>query len=309
MKITVIGAAGTLGSCSAFYIGVNKLADKLVMIDPWEGMLKAHWMDLTNALARLDVSVIRGSYKDMAGSDIVVITSAAPAVVVKSRADLLPANFAIVKENAENIRKYCPDAITILETNPVDGLNYAMYLMSSKKDRRKNIGYCINDTVRFRRWSAEKLGVKVSQVQGIAIGEHGDNQVMLFSTLTVDGKPVKVDADFKSSLRGMPAKNLQEMETVVPKRTHGWTSAIGTVDYIKAIKNNTREVMPCNVLLQGEYGYTNTTCGVPVVLGKNGVEEIKVLKLNADEQEGLTKSMLAVKPQMQYVEQQLGIKN
>jgi malate dehydrogenase len=308
MKITIIGAAGTLGSCSAFYIGVNKLADEIVLIDPWEGMLKAHCMDLSASLSKLDVSVRRGGYEDMAGSEIVVVASAAPDKGVNSSAGRLPGNFAIVKENAENIQKYSPEAIVITETNPVDGLNYAMYLMSAKKDRRKYIGYCFNDTVRFRHWSAQELGVKVSRVGGLTMGEHGINQVFLFSTLTVDGNPVNVNEEFKSKLREMPTKNQEEMERLNPKRTYGWMSSMGTVDIIKAIRNDTRQVLPCNAVLQGEYGFRNTTCGVPAVIGKNGIEEIRILKLFADEQEGLKNSIQAVSSQMRYAEEQLNIK-
>jgi malate dehydrogenase len=307
MKITIIGAAGTLGSCAAFYIGVNQLADEILLLGHRESPLKGQWMDLTAAFSRLDVQVSRGGYEDMKGSDIVVIDSSAASEVVKSRADLLPRNFAILKENAENIRKYCPDAIVITETNPIDGLNYAVYLMSSHRDRRKYIGYSLNDTFRFRQWSAQLLGVRGSQVQGMVMVEHGDSQVMLFSTLTVSGRPVVVDEAFKADLRAMPVKNLQQMESVTPKRTQGWISAVGTVDIIKAIKNNTREIIPCNVLLEGEYGYRDTTCGVPAVIGKNGVEEIKILKLNADEQEGLQRSIQALSPQMRFVEQQLAV--
>jgi malate dehydrogenase len=308
MKITIIGAAGTLGSCAAFYIGVNKLADEIVMIDPWEGMLKAQWMDLHPALSRLDVLVTRGVYPDMRGSSIVVVTSAAPAGNVQSMVDRLPGNLAILKENAENIRRYSPDAIVITETNPVDALNYAMYLMSARRDQPKYVGYCLNDTYRFRYWAAQALGVKVSRVEGMVMGEHGVNQVLLFSTLKVDGRPVKVDEAFKRKLLELPAKNQQEMESLDPKRTYGWMSSMGTVEIIRAIENNTREVIPCNVLLQGEYGYRNTTCGVPAVIGHRGVEEIPILDLAADETEGLRKSIQAVSPQMRYVEEQLGIK-
>jgi len=154
-EISVIGAAGTLGSCATFNIAVHKLADEIIMIDPWESMLKAHWMDIATAASEQNVVVRRGTYLDMTGSDIVVITSGAPSGIISSRSELLSSNLPIIKQNAENIKKYCPEAIVITETNPVDPLNYAVYLTNGKKDRRKYIGYSLNDSIRFRMWVAE----------------------------------------------------------------------------------------------------------------------------------------------------------
>ena len=166
MKVTIIGGAGTLGSCAAFNIAVQKLADEILLIDPWENMLKAHWMDLTTAAAGQDISVHRGSFEDMTGSDVIVITSGAPSGVTSSRSELITGNLPIIKDNAEKIREFCPEAIVITETNPVDSLNYAAYLVNRNAGRRKFIGYTLNDTIRFRMWAAEALGVKPSRVQG-----------------------------------------------------------------------------------------------------------------------------------------------
>ena len=193
MKVSIIGAAGTLGSCAAFIIAVQKLADEILLIDPWENMLKAHWMDLTTAAAGQDVSVRRGTFEDISGSDIVVVTAGAPSGVISSRSELITGNLPIIKENAEKIREYCPDAIVITETNPVDPLNYATYLINRHAGRKKFIGYTMNDTIRFRMWTAEAMGVGPSQVQGIVVGEHGHSQVMLFSSLRVKGKSVNID--------------------------------------------------------------------------------------------------------------------
>jgi malate/lactate dehydrogenase len=187
MKIAVIGGAGTLGSCAAFTIIDRKLADELLLIDPWADMLKGHWMDLSTAASGADLAVKKGGYEDMAGSDIVIMAASAPSGAIDSRSELLPINIPIIKENSEKINRYCPEAIVIMETNPVDPLNYAMFLMSKSKDRRKFIGYSLNDTLRFRMWAAEALGVQASRVRGTVIGEHGQSQVMLFSSLRVDG--------------------------------------------------------------------------------------------------------------------------
>lgn len=126
MKITIVGAAGTLGSCSAFDILIHHLADEILLIDPWEDALKGHWMDLSSAATGMDININMGGYSDMAGTDIVIMAAGAPSGAIKSRLDLLPANLPIIRDNAKMIFSYCPEAIVIMETNPVDPLNYAM---------------------------------------------------------------------------------------------------------------------------------------------------------------------------------------
>jgi malate dehydrogenase len=303
LKITIIGAAGTLGSCAAFDIVVNKLADQLVLIDPWEDVLKGHWMDLSTAAIGQDMEIIKGQYPDMAGSDLVIMTAGAPSGAIKSRADLLPSSLPIIKDNAEMIFKYCPEAIVMTETNPVDPLNYCTYLLSPKKDRKKYIGYSINDTIRFRINAGNALGVKSSRVQGMTMGEHGNSQVLLFSSLRVDGKPVKFTEEMQKAIYDDLPNIIQRFEVLKPRRTAGWTSAVGTGFIINAIKNNTREILPCQSILMGEYGMTNTSCTVPCVIGKNGIEEIKIIDMTEDERQRVKKSYETVSPYMRQVEE------
>ncbi len=307
MKITIIGAAGTLGSCAAFNLINKKLADEILMIDPFENALKAHWLDLVTVGASLGVVVRKGSYEDMEGTDIVLMTAGAPSGAIKSRAELLPSSMPIIKTTAEKINQYCPKAIVIMETNPVDPLNYAMYLMSPDKDRRRYVGYSLNDSIRFRMWSAEALGVSATRIQGTVIGEHGHSQVMLFSTLRLDGKPVKLDEETKKRIREQPPIMLNAFESLVPRRTAGWTSAYGSAILVESIKNNTRAVIPCNTVLEGEYGLHGLSMTVPVVLGKDGIEEVRVLQLTSEEKEGLEHSAQTLEPPMRFVEDNLGI--
>jgi malate/lactate dehydrogenase len=308
VKISIAGAAGTLGSCAAFIIAIQKLADEILLIDPWENMLKAHWMDLTTAAAGQDVSVRRGTLKDLKGSDIVVMTAGAPSGVISSRSELITGNLPIIKENAEKIREYCPDAIVITETNPVDPLNYATYLINRHAGRKKFIGYTMNDTIRFKMWISEAVGTQPSHVKGVVIGEHGHSQVMLFSSLRVNGKPVKIDEATKKRIRSLPPQILHDYETLQPKRTAGWTSAVGTAAVISAIKNNTNEVIPCSAVLDGEYGCHNLSMTVPAVIGRDGIHDIKILELAKDEKAALENTVNVLSPLMQYVERFLGIK-
>jgi malate/lactate dehydrogenase len=308
MKISIIGASGTLGSCTAFNIITHRLTDEMVLLDVNAGLLNAHWMDLNIAVTGMDIAVSKGDWKDIKGSDIVINAAGAPSGVITSRSALLPSNFPIIKEAMENVNKYCPDAIVITQTNPVDGLNYAVYLLSQQRDRRKCIGYALNDTIRFRMWAAQFLGVNSSQVDGFAIGEHGESQVMLFSTLRVDGKPANVDEDTKNKILAQPPIFLHDFETNIPKRTAGWVSAVGTTAIVRAIKTNSREVIPSGTVLNGEYGYHDLSMTVPAVIGKDGIEDIKMLDLSSEEKEKLNNSVKAITPQMGFVEQQLGIK-
>jgi malate dehydrogenase len=308
MKISVIGAAGTLGSCISFNIITHKLADEIVMIDPFQDALTGHWLDLKHASTGYDINIIKGTYPDMVGSDIVVVTAGAPTGAIKQRSDLLPGSMPIIKEASDKINEFCPKAIVILETNPVDPLNYEMYLLSKDRDSRRFLGYSMNDSIRLRHWIAEAYKVPSSSVEGMVIGEHGTTQVMLFSTVKINGKTVKVDEETKKQIRGQPVTFLGIMENLKPRRTAGWLSAAGTVKVINAIKNNTGEVLPCNVIQEGEYGCKGLSMTVPVTVGKEGLRSVIKLPLASDEQEGLKNTVNALSPLMRIVEDFVGRK-
>ena len=302
MKIAIIGAAGTVGSCTAFALVSRKSAEEILMIDLFENALKGQWMDLVAVAANQGISLKKGVYEDLPGTNIVVIAVGAPVNASKSRLELLASSMPIIKTVADNINKYAPKAIMITETNPVDPLNYEMYLLSADKDRRRYIGYSLNDTLRFRMWAADALGVNATRVNGMVIGEHGNNQVMLFSTLRLDGKPVKFDLETERKIREQPSAIVSTFEALVPKRTPGWTSAYGTVAVIDAIKNDSKAVLPCNVVLEGEYGLRGISTTVPVTLGKRGIEAVQTIQLAPDEKEEFERSAQALSPHMRAVE-------
>lgn len=307
MKITIVGAAGTLGSCATFNLIVHSLADEILMIDTWENMLKAHYMDLSTAATGKDVLVRTGGYEETPGSDVIMITAGAPSGVISSRLELLPNNLPIVRDIAEKINQFCPDAVVIMAANPVGPLNYAMYLLSASQDRRRFIGYSLNDSTRFRMMAAEALGVPSRRVDGTVIGEHGGSQVMLFSSLKVDGKPVSLSEEVKQRIRAQVPIILQGYETLNPKRTAGWTSAIGLAAIVRAIGRDTGEMIPCSAVIDGEYGYRNLSMTVPAILGRGGVQGIQELELAPDEQEGLKVSVAVLKEAVDYVEKNLGM--
>jgi malate dehydrogenase len=309
LKISIIGAAGTLGSCAAFNIIIHRMANQLVLIDTWKDMLNAHYLDLKTAITWQHIDVQMGDYPDMRDSDIVLITAGAPSGKVNSRREFLPANLPVIKEIVEKINQYCPGAIIITATNPIDPLNYAVYLLSPHKDRNKIIGYSLNDTFRFRAISAELLGVRPSRVEGMVLGEHGESQVLVFSSLRKDGKMVEADEEFKRRVKEAAAGVLQQLESLNPRRATGWTSAVGMVAIIRSIINDVGEIIPCNSVVKGEYGLTDLSLTVPCVLRKEGIQRIQEIPLNEEERAGLDHSAKTLAEYMRFVEGFLGIKS
>ena len=311
MKITIIGASGNIGSSAAFYIAVQGLANEIVMIDsPRPDVLKQHVDDLTSAVSHQDVLVRAGADKDMKDSDIVINAAGrGPAGAVKSRLELLPQNIPIVQSICLNVRRYCPEAAVITVSNPVCPLNYAMYLCSGL-DRRQLIGYSANDSIRFRLLMARALGVKTSRVEAFVIGEHGDSQVPLFSSVRVDGKKVDISEEIKHQVHEQVAKvhaGLEE-QRIATGRTAAWTTAIGLAALCRAIASGAARVYPCSIVLDGEYGVRQMSMSVPVVLGKAGVRDILEWELTPDEQKALQQSIDTLTPSMRYVDEFLGMK-
>ena len=307
MKVSIIGAAGTVGSCTAFAIATQGVADELVMLDFKQNLLASHVMDIGTAATLTHNIVIRsGNDEDLAGSDVVIMTASAPYRVITSRRELLGDNLPIIQDTAKKIKRFCPDAVVITATNPIDPLNYAMYLCSGL-DRERLIGYPFNDSIRFRMMVTKALGVKSTQVEGIAIGEHGENQVLLFSSVRVDGQPVTVSEHLKQNIRQEIPNILRSYESLGTGRTAGWTSAVGLAAMVSAITRDTGQVFPCSVVLTGEYGYHGLSMGVPVILGRGGVQQILQWELALDEKEGLKRAADVLKATAQSVEGTLGL--
>jgi malate dehydrogenase len=303
MKITVIGAAGSVGAPAVFYLAAKGLADEILMIGgKRQNVLKQHAMDISTAVSAKDVVIRAGDYSDMGGSDIVINAAGAPQGLIADRMEMLPKNIELIKQIADQIKRYCPDAFVITATNPVDPLNYAMY-RAGDFDRRKLIGYSINDSFRFREMLASAYGAKVSQVDGLVIGEHGSTQVLLFSTAVIDGQKITVDEKIKADIRSEVPNILKRYEAFKAGRTAGWTCAIGLEIITRAVAEDSGAVIPCSVVLDGEYGLKGLSMSVPVKLGKNGVAEILEYELAADEQEGLKKTVETLKTAAGIVDQ------
>jgi malate/lactate dehydrogenase len=305
MKITVIGAAGSVGAPAVFYLAAKGLADEILMIGgKKQNVLKQHAMDISTAVSAKDMVIRAGDYSDMGGTDIVINAAGAPQGLIADRMEMLPKNIELIKKISDQVKQHCPEAFIVTATNPVDPLNYAMY-RAGGYDRRKLIGYSINDTFRFREMLAGAYGAKVSQVDGMVIGEHGSTQVLLFSTACINGEKVSVDEKVKANIRSEVPNILKRYEAFKAGRTAGWTCAIGLEIITRAVVEDSAAVIPCSVVLDGEYGLKGLSMSVPVKLGKGGVQEILEYELAGDEQEGLKKTVETLQSAAQVVEQNI----
>ncbi len=289
MKIAIFGAAGVVGSAAAFHIAVSGLADEMVLVGRRENVIEHHALDLSTAVSALGVKVKAGTYEDIAGSHLVINAAGIHQDITADRTEMLAKNVVLVRDIALQIREHCPDAVVITATNPIDALNYATW-RAGGFDRRRLIGYSLNDSLRFREYVARAKGVEVGQVEGWVIGEHGFTQVPLFSTVRIDGRSLSLSEEEKQSIRGESPAFFKRFEELKAGRTAGWTCAIGLAAITRAIVKNTGEILTGSAVLEGEYGQQELSMGVPLRLGRNGIQEILEWDLAPDEQTALERS-------------------
>ncbi len=304
MKVTVLGAAGWVGMSAAFQIAATGLADEMVLIDLRENLVEHHAMDLSTAVSGLDVKVRAGGYEDTAGSGVVINAAGLHGDITADRTEMLKKNTLMARDTAAQLNKYCPDAVVFTAVNPVDAINYALWL-TKHFDRRQLVGYSLNDNLRFREFAAHAKGVEVSRVEALAMGEHGLTQVQLFSSVKVDGKPVTFSEDEKESIRQAYGAFFHKLEGLKSGRTTGWTCAIGLATLTRAVVNDTGELLCGSAILDGEYGLRGLSMGVPIRLGKSGIQEIVELELAADEQAAVDRSVEQLMKNVPVVEETL----
>jgi malate/lactate dehydrogenase len=292
MKIAIVGAAGTLGSCAAFSILLKGIPGELWLFgNRNRNLLQAHFLDqqICAAVSSEMTLHVAESCEQLAGCDVVVITASAPWREVTNRMELLDDNLPVLRMLALEISKHCPQAIVINATNPVDPLNYAFHLLTGM-DRLKLLGYSMNDSYRLRMYVARELGAKAINVDGLVIGEHGPHQVPLWSLLKVGGKPVAAPSQLREAVLSNIRKFLVSYESLRTGRTAGWISAVGIAEMVRAIVLDTGELFPCSIVLDGEYGRRGLSSGVLARVGRQGAVEIPCPVLAADEQEKLEAS-------------------
>ena len=280
MKISIIGGAGTLGATSAFVIAQQALADEICLIDVKENVAKSHEMDMGQAVSSFShTKITSGGFEQLTGSDLVIITAGIPETRVSSRMEYLEGNLRIIAQISNHIQKYAPDAILITATNPVDVINSMLQHFLSV-DQNKFIGFSLNDTYRFRWAIARVLGVNIAAVDAIVLGEHGDDQLPIFSRVFVNGEKILLSGDQKKEVGNMIKNWFAEYQALNSGRTSGWLSAINIARIVRAIVKDTGEILPCSAI-----GPEGISIGRPVKLGKNGIEALVDLELTKEEEE------------------------
>jgi malate dehydrogenase len=306
MKVTVVGA-GNVGATCADVIAHKELANEVVLVDIKENFAEGKALDIwqTAPINMYDTRMTGSTndYTKTAGSDVVVITSGLPRKPGMSRDDLISTNAGIVKSVTENIIKHSPKAIIIIVSNPLDVMTYCAYL-TAKIDSKRVFGMAgILDTARYRAFLAEALNCSPKDIQAVLMGGHGDTMVPLPRYTTVGGIPVteliskeKLDAIIERTKKGGG-------EIVNLLGTSAWYApGAAAAQMVEAIIRDQKRIFPVCALLNGEYGLKNIYLGVPVKLGKNGIEEIIELKLNKEEKELLDASAKSVKEVMDVLD-------
>ncbi len=294
MKVTVVGA-GNVGATCADVLAYREIANEVVLLDIKEGVAEGKALDIWQKapINLYDTRTIGSTndYEKTAGSDVVVITSGLPRKPGMSRDDLIATNAGIVKTVTENVVKHSPNAILIIVSNPLDVMTYQAHV-SSKFPRARVIGMAgILDTARYRAFLAEELNVSPKDIQAVLMGGHGDTMVPLPRYTTVAGIPVTelVDADKLDAI--IERTKFGGGELVKLMGTSAWYApGAAAAQMVEAIVRDQRRVFPVCIKLEGEYGINDCYLGVPVILGKNGVEKVIELDLNKEEKEMLATS-------------------
>jgi malate dehydrogenase len=306
MKVTVVGA-GNVGATCADVLAYREIANEIVLIDIKEGISEGKALDIWQK-APIDLYDSRtigstNDYSKTAGSDVVVITSGLPRKPGMSRDDLIGTNAGIVKSVTENIIKHSPDAIIIVVSNPLDVMTYQAHL-TSKLPRTKVFGMAgILDTARYRAFLAEALNISPKDIQAMLLGGHGDTMVPLPRYTTVSGIPVTelIDSDKLNSI--LERTKVGGGELVKLMGTSAWYApGSAAAQMVEAIVRDQRRVFPVCMQLDGEYGIKDCYLGVPVVLGKNGIEKVIELDLNTGEKALLEASRKAVREVMDVLD-------
>jgi malate dehydrogenase len=296
-KVTVVGA-GNVGANTAQKIAAKELAD-VVLVDVVDGVPQGKGLDMLESapVEGYDVTITgTNGYEETANSDIVVITAGFPRKPGMSRDDLLMANYEVVKTATEQAVKMSPNAILVLVTNPLDAMCWTAMKVSGFP-RERVIGMAgVLDTARFRTFIAEELNVSFENVTEMVLGGHGDTMVPLVRFTNVSGIPLSELTDQATIDRMVQRTRDGGAEIVKYLKTGSayYAPAASTVEMVESILKDKKKVLPCAVSLQGEYGINGLFVGVPVKLGKKGVEQIYEIKLNEAETAALKKSADAV---------------
>ena len=302
MKVTVIGA-GNVGSTCANVIAHKELANEVILLDIKEGVAEGKALDIwqTSPVNVYDSRVIgvTNDYARTANSEVVVITSGLPRKPGMSRDDLIATNAGIVQSVTENVIKHSPNTIIIVVSNPLDVMTYCAYL-AAKVDSSKVFGMAgILDTARYRAFLADAIQCSPKDIQAVLMGGHGDTMVPLPRYTTVSGIPVTELISQTKLNEIIERAKVGGGEIVKLLGTSAWYApGAAAAQMVEAIVRDQKRIFPCCAYLSGQYGLKNIYLGVPVKLGKKGIEQIIELKLNESEMKLLNDSAKSVREVM-----------
>jgi len=292
-KVTVIGA-GNVGATTALYIAERGLAD-VTLIDIVEGMPQGKALDMQQAAPLWHKGGTITGANDLAavaGSDVVVMTAGFPRKPGMSRSDLLKANADIIRPAAEAVKKQAPNAYVVVVTNPLDVMTHLFWKLSGFPKNRVLGMAGILDSARFRAFIGMELGVSAADVQAMVLGGHGDSMVPLPRFTTVGGIAITelIAKDRLDQIIQRTRDGGAEIVKLLKTGSAYYAPAMSAVEMTEALLTDQKRLVPCSVLLEGQYGLKDLFIGVPVMVGARGVEKVIELKLSADETAALQKS-------------------
>lgn len=310
-KVTVVGA-GNVGATCANVMAINEIANEVVLLDIKEGISEGKALDMmqTVTLLGIDTKVVgvTSDYARTADSDVVVVTSGLPRKPGMTREELIGVNAGIVKSVVENVLKFSPNAIVVIISNPMDTMTYlTMKLSGLPKNRVIGMGGAL-DSSRFKCYLSMALNANANEIEGSVIGGHGDTTMIpLTRFASYKGQPVSQLLDAEKLSKVVSDTMVGGATLTGMLGTSAWYAPGAAGAYVvESILRDQKKVVPCCVMLDGEYGQNDICIGVPIVLGKNGCEQIIDYKLNADEQALFNKSADAVRS-MNAVLTELGV--
>lgn len=300
MKVTIVGA-GNVGASCAEYIAQKRIASKVVLLDIKEGLAEGKALDLYQTATTLGFNTqmtgVTGDYAQTADSDVVVITSGIPRKPGMTREELIGINAGIVQQVSENLLKHSPKATVVVVSNPMDTMTYlALKATGLPKNKIIGMGGAL-DSSRFKTYLSFALEKPANDIQGMVIGGHGDTTMIPLTRLaSYNGSPVSQFLT-PEALAQVAADTMVGGATLTKLLgTSAWYAPGASVAYlVDSILNDQKRMIPCSVYLEGEYGQNDICIGVPCIIGKDGVESIVDVQLNAEEQAKFAKSAAAVR--------------
>lgn len=293
-KISIIGA-GNVGATTALLVAQKELTDEIVLMDVVKGLAQGKALDISQSapVEGFNANIIGVSdYSKISNSDLIIVTAGITRKPGMSRLDLLNQNADIIKEITLNIVKYASNSIVIIVTNPVDVMTYHAWKVSGFSSQRVLGQGGILDTARFCYFLAQELKISTKNISAIILGGHGDSMVPLPRYTTVSGIPITelMDEETINRLIERTQKGGGEIVELLKTGSAFYAPAASTVQMVESILKDKKQILPCSVYLEGQYGISDIYIGVPARLGSNGVEEIIELKLTNAELSALQNS-------------------